>query len=61
MCKIWVWLAEYVMNKSITNFYSISNLIEVSLVVYAPGDGIGLVCMEFQFPRPQLMVHAIYH
>ena len=38
MCKILLWLAEHVMNKSITKFHWISNFIELSLVGRAPRD-----------------------
>ena len=36
VCKISLWLAEYIMNKSITKFHSISNLIKISLVGQRP-------------------------
>ena len=36
VCKILLWSAEYVMNKSITKFHWISNLIEISSVGWAP-------------------------
>ena len=38
VCKILLWLVEYVLNKSITKFHWISNLIEISLVGQVPGD-----------------------
>ena len=37
VCKILFWLAEYIMNKSITKFHWISNSIEISLVGWTPG------------------------
>ena len=36
VCKILLWSAKYVMNKSITNFHWISNSIEISFVGWAP-------------------------
>ena len=39
VCKISLWSAEYVLNKSIANFGQISNSIEISLVGRAPGLG----------------------
>ena len=38
VCKISLWLAEYLMNKTITKFHCISNSIKTSLVGQAPGD-----------------------
>ena len=38
VCKILLWWVEYVLNKSITKFHWISNLIEISLVGQVPGD-----------------------
>ena len=37
MCKISLWLVEYILNQSIANFGRIYNSIEISLVGRAPG------------------------
>ena len=54
VCKISLWSAEYVMNKTITKFHWISNSIETSLVGRAPGHP-GII--RFQNQKGQY-IHA---
>ena len=55
MCKISLWLAKYVMNKSISKFHWILNSIEILLVGQAPGI-IDIFLSSTLYLRIQLML-----